>query len=121
MRTASPVRTDCCFGPLVPEDVAPLLVDMPARYDAETGLIDIVDESELAGVPDPLAEYKRRGFKIGVPDFISWEMVEVDLKVYRRMKCEVCHARRLRVTPMHRGDIYILACVCQVCSAVEEC
>ena len=61
------------------------------------------------------AELRRIGFVEGPPSHIAPEVVDIDRRIYSRLKCGECGHRGHKVTPTHRGREYRLLCRCRKC------
>jgi hypothetical protein len=61
------------------------------------------------------AELRRLGFIKGPPSHISPVIVDIDRRIYSRLKCSECGHRGHKVIPMHRGSCYRLVCACRRC------
>jgi hypothetical protein len=61
------------------------------------------------------AELRRLGFIEGPPSHISPTIVDIDRRIYARLKCGACGHRGHKVIPMHWGSTYQLVCACRRC------
>ncbi len=66
------------------------------------------------------AELRRLGFVEGPPPHIAPEVVDIDRRVYSRLKCGACGHRGHQVTPMQSGSVYRLVCQCRKCGNEVE-
>jgi hypothetical protein len=60
------------------------------------------------------------GYVDGPPPHIPASVVDIDRRVYRNLRCGECGHRGHKVTPMHRGSCYRLACQCSKCGNEVE-
>jgi hypothetical protein len=66
------------------------------------------------------AELRRLGFVNGPPAHIPAPIVDIDRRIYSRLKCGECGHRGHMVTPTHRGREYRLLCRCRKCGNEME-
>jgi hypothetical protein len=62
-----------------------------------------------------IEELRRLGFVEGAPPHIAPAIVDIDRRVYSRLRCGQCGHRGHKVQPMHRGSTYKLVCACRRC------
>jgi hypothetical protein len=66
------------------------------------------------------AELRRLGFVEGAPPHVPASIVDIDRRIYSRLRCGQCGHRGHKVTPMHRGSCYRLVCQCRKCGSEME-
>lgn len=72
--------------------------------------------TNIAAVREALLE---RGLEPGAPARVPAEVVAIDRKAYRRIRCPRCN-KRMTFAPCHKGQTYIGLSVCRSCGEVEE-
>jgi hypothetical protein len=60
-------------------------------------------------------ELRRTGYVDGAPSHVPASIVDIDRRIYSRLKCGECGHRGHKVMAMHRGSCYRLVCACRKC------
>jgi hypothetical protein len=61
------------------------------------------------------------GWTDGAPLSIPSEIVFIDIRTYRRMRCAGCGKPGMKAVPQHNGERYRILCSCRVCRHQEAC
>jgi hypothetical protein len=65
-------------------------------------------------------EWLAQGFAEGPPAHVAADLVDIDRRIYSRMRCVACGHGSHKVQPYHRGREYRLLCSCRKCNSGVE-
>ena len=65
-------------------------------------------------------EWLSLGFTEGAPPHVAADLIDIDRRIYARMRCAACGHGGHKVQPFHREREYRLLCACRKCGSGLE-